>query len=241
MGRRWGVIGSVALFSATALLAGLATSIEMLAACRFVDGLGIGAAVPNCAALLSETGPRSRRPLIIGLSMAFMPVGAMTSALVGTVLMEPLGWRTLFYICGSICAAVTLLLVLLLPESPNFLVHRAGRHGELVALISRLTGPVEAGTRFTEPAPSPEDRRLGAVLAPGVRRISLGLWIGYFGCLLASFQIFSWLPTLLHGRGFGLAQSSAALVAVNAGSIAGGFLAGFLERFPFILVHSRRI
>ncbi len=230
LGRRMGLIGSVVLFSVMTFAVGFTGGITSMAILRFLAGLGIGAAIPNCAALLTETAPRSRRALIIGLAMAFIPVGGMAAGLVGAALFEPFGWRSLFFASGIICAAIAVLFVFFLPESPNFLIQRPERHDQLVALLTRLTGPVEPGTRFHEPVPSPEERRLSGLLAPSVRLTSISIWVGFFGCLLATYTIFTWLPSLLHGRGFSLTQSSAALVAFNGGSTVGAFVAGFISQ-----------
>lgn len=228
IGRRWGLILSVALFSAFTFASGGASGVDMMKVLRFFAGLGIGAAIPNCAALLTETAPRSRRALIIALAMAFIPVGGMLAGLIGATMIEHFGWRSMFFASGTLCAVTAILFVFFLPESPNFLIRKPGGQRDLEAVIRRLTGPIPAGTQFYEERPTKAEAHFSGLLAGHVRRTSLGIWLGFFCCLLASYTVFSWLPSLLHANGFSLGQSSATLVAFNGGSTVGGLVAGVI-------------
>jgi AAHS family 4-hydroxybenzoate transporter-like MFS transporter len=60
-GRRNGAVLGVLAYSIPALLTVFATSLDQLAAFRFLAGLGIGGVVPNVIALLTESAPRKYR------------------------------------------------------------------------------------------------------------------------------------------------------------------------------------
>ena len=228
IGRRWGLILAVSLFAAMTIAAGFAPTPLALGILRFLGGLGLGAAIPNGAALLAETAPRNRRALSIGLAMSFIPIGGTLCGLLGALLLGRFGWHRLFVAAGLLCFAIAGLFILFLPESPSFLVLRPHRSAELHRLVRRLTGPLDPALGFYEPVPAREDLHWRGLLAPKVRRNSLGIWIGFFCCLLAAYTMFSWLPTLLHANGFSLAASSVMMTAFNGGGTAGGVLAGVM-------------
>jgi AAHS family 4-hydroxybenzoate transporter-like MFS transporter len=76
------------------------------------------------------------------------------------------------------------------------------------------------------------------LLAPGVRNRTLLLWSGFFTCLMASYTIFSWVPTMLHTLGFDLTMTSLGITAFHCGGVVGALFSGVaLDRKGFRTTH----
>ena len=124
---RWGrkrvILGSVAVCCIGSLISASATSLSTMTAYRFITGLGIGAAMPNCTTLASEFVPAKRRALLLNLMFCGFPLGASTAGFVTAWLLPEHGWRFIFILGGGFLLVLGALLTLL-PESISFMVVR---------------------------------------------------------------------------------------------------------------------
>lgn len=230
IGRRWGLIGSILLFGAMTALCATADDIASLALFRALDGVGIGGALPNGAALISESTPARRRSLALALGMTFIPIGGLLGGLFATHILPQYGWQTLFVVAGILSVALALVFMIVLPESPRFLVQRSQRHGDLARLLQRC-GLGTPGAQLIDDAPAPgvsARSPVKALFGEDVRRDTVALWVAFFFCLLASYTLFSWSPTMLAGEGFDVRAASLAISAFNFGGMAGGIAGGWL-------------
>jgi len=226
-GRRAGLIGSVLFFALMTAAMARARDLEALLMLRFFSGMGIGGAIPNGAALISEFTPARRRSLAIALGMLFIPVGGVLAGLLGALVLPRWGWRALFALCGALPLVVGFAFLIGLPESPRFLVRLSRRRPQLHALLERCGLTVAAGSEIRDNAAT-RDAPLRMLLGAEQRGATLALWTGFFFCLLATYTLFSWVPTMLMGQGFGLALTSLGLTFFNIGGMSGGVLCGWL-------------
>ena len=114
------------------------------------------------------------------------------------------------------------LLIFIVPESPRYLVHQPHRHGELAAILNRIGHRFAVGTKFVELTEKVEShRRLGSLFASGYLRNTLLIWAGFFFCYVATYLVFSWLPSMLACAGFNLAVANRGLTALNLGGVVG--------------------
>ncbi len=67
---------SIVVFGGFSLLTAFATSLNQLTLLRFLTGLGLGAAMPNAATLMSEYAPERRRALLVNLMFVGFPMGS---------------------------------------------------------------------------------------------------------------------------------------------------------------------
>lgn len=237
IGRRWSLIGAMVLFGLTTSGGALTQDAAQLMVVRFLDGLGIGAAIPNGAALISEFAPRNRRGRAIAIGMVFIPVGGILAGGLGATLLEALGWRALLLAAGLVPIVLGLAFIGMLPESPSFLL-RAGKHAALERLLDRCGIRNGSGMQFAAPPIEPAAAPLRLLLSPGMQRRTLLLWGGFFTCLMASYTIFSWVPTMLHTLGFTLTMTSVGLTTFNTGGVIGALFSGFaLDRKGFSVTH----
>ena len=199
IGRRSALLASVLTFGALTTVTATASSVEVLSLLRFLTGLGLGGALPSAAALASEYVTPRQRPLAVTATIVCVPLGGMLAAFLAARIIPGFGWRALFVACGLIPVLVGAVLFKLLPESPRYLTSRNDRPRRLVS----------------------------ALVAPALRRDTLGLFGAFFFCLLANYLGFLLLVPMLTGAGFTQPAASDLLGWWNIGGV-GGALAGGL-------------
>lgn len=233
-GRRRMMIFSTFLFGLMTLGAATAQDVTALFWFRFVDGLGIGALIPNGAALISEFTPGRRRSRAIAVGMVFIAVGGVVSGVVAAPILPAYGWATMFAWLGALPVLVAILFAIALPESPLFLARRPARTEELRKVLRRCgIDLAEARLASAPTAASPATPGWAGVLFNReILPTTIAVWTGFFFCLLAAYSMFSWVPTMLATLGLSLAMTSLGLTALNTGGVTGGVAGGWLiERF----------
>src|ERR1700744_5884444 len=159
-GRRRVMLAAAALFILSALASGSATSALMMICARFAAGVGVGAASVLSPAYISEVTPASMRGRLSSLQQV-MIIAGLTGAFLGNYFLAHVAgrstdvlwlgyaaWRWMFWM-QVIPASIFLLTLLLIPESPRYLVAR-GRNEEAQRVLTRLFGAGSAGARTSE-------------------------------------------------------------------------------------------
>lgn len=228
VGRRRGLIGSVLLFGIVTVASAAVHGLGPLTWLRFAAGLGIGGAIPNGAAFICEFTPTRDRSFAIAAGMVFIPIGGVLAGLIGTYALPLWGWQGLFLISGILPVALGLLFLALLPESPRHLAQHPAHHARLIRLLRRCGHAVDEASRFVNEREERRRTPLAALFGRGTRADTLALWVAFFFCLLASYTMFSWVPTMLMGQGFTLRATSIGMTAFNIGGMVGGVSGGWL-------------
>jgi MFS transporter, AAHS family, 4-hydroxybenzoate transporter len=228
LGRRIGLTGSVLLFGLMTGVTSRAGNMHDLMLLRFIAGLGIGGAIPNGAALIAEFTPLRQRSVAIAIGMLFIPVGATIAGAIGAYLLPRFGWSALFLASGALTVLLGILFAFVLPESPRFLARWSERREALIALLRRCGWTLEADTEFLNEQTTKASTPLRALFGDGMLFDTLALWIAFFFCLLASYTMFSWVPTMLAGQGFSLADTSIGTTTFNIGGMVGSVVGGWL-------------
>ena len=160
IGRRGVMMTSAMLFLASALLAGAAGSSAIFIVARIIGGLGVGAASVISPVYISEVTPAAIRGrlssvqqvmIISGLTGAFVANFALARYAGGSTADFWFGftaWRWMFWL-QAVPAAIYLLALLVIPESPRYLVAR-GREADAHAVLTRLFGSAEADRKVAE-------------------------------------------------------------------------------------------
>lgn len=160
IGRRGVMILAAILFFVSALLAGAADSSAIFIIARIIGGLGVGAASVISPVYISEVTPAAVRGrlssvqqvmIISGLTGAFLANFALARYAGGSTADLWLGfpaWRWMFWL-QAIPAAIYFLALLVIPESPRYLVAR-GREGDAHRVLTRLFGEAEATRKVAE-------------------------------------------------------------------------------------------
>src|SRR5699024_8017161 len=104
---------------------------------RFLTGLGLGAILAAAGATMAEFAPEGKRNLYNAIVYCGIPAGGVLAALLGILLLEPLGWRGLFFI-GALPIILVPIAWFKLPESPQWLLTRG--HRERAFAVAKVTG-----------------------------------------------------------------------------------------------------
>lgn len=223
-GRRPALLASVALFGLTTLLGATSTNLWMLAAWRFLTGIGLGGALPNATSLMAEFAPPRWRNQAIAAAIVGVPLGGMLGSALAAEILAAYGWRVFFVIGGVLPLLTAAGMHFVLPESPRYLATRGRRKGELAALLNRITGTAIHGMEHRYVTDMPV-----ASSAAGVRtlfssdlwRDTLATWLVFAANSVAIYAFFSWSPVVLTALGFDLATAVRGSFYFNLAGIVG--------------------
>jgi len=153
-GRRKVLLIAATLFILSAMAAGAAESAVVLIVARFLAGAGVGAASVLSPAYISEVTPARLRGRLSSVQQVMIIAGLTGAFLANYFLAHSAGkstdafwfgfaaWRWMFWM-QLIPATLFLVTLLLIPESPRFLVAR-GQTDQARAVLTRLLGAAAA-------------------------------------------------------------------------------------------------
>ena len=230
-GRRRMLLASILVFGLATAGISFVHDIPALIALRFIDGLGLGGSIPIATSLIAEFTPTARRSRAVNLGMISISVGGMCAGLMAAQILPAVGWRSLFLAIAAVTLAVLLLLLAFLPESPRYLVRDPGSHSKLRRILARLGIEASPDARLVDSRRSTAGRTsLSELFGHNTLFNTLVLWAAFFCCLMITYIVVSWIPTVLAGRGYALAVTSSTLSIYGFGGILGSLLcARFME------------
>lgn len=231
MGRKRVLVFSCLFFGLASLGTAYAQTLNMLTFWRFLTGLGLGAAMPNAITLVSEFAPKRCRSMAINTMYCGFPLGAAGGGVISSWLIPNYGWHSVL-LAGAIAPLVlTVLLVLFLPESVKYLVHRGKGVAQVKRIAQRfMSGNLEQVTQFylDEEHVATQKGSVAQLFSMPWLPGTLMLWMTYFMGLVIYYVLLSWMPTLMLGMGYPLAESAWLTSLFTFGGTAGILLAGWL-------------
>jgi len=220
-GRRFTYQVNLLVFGLASLAAAFAQDMNQLIACRFVQGLGLGAEIVVGYSTLTEFVPPKSRGRWLSF-MAFLVVaGFPVTALLSYLIIPTWGWRPMFVIAG-IGSLVVWYLRKSLPESPRWLESK-GRTAEAEALMAEIEkGVAKRGP--LPPAAAPAPARIVPATAmlrpPLLQRMIVGCWVLItINTLIFGFVIF--LPQFFLRQGLNITSSLGYTLVLAIGSLVG--------------------
>ena len=245
IGRRNTMMLAAALFLVGALVQGVATSQIVFVLARICGGMAVGAASVLSPAYISEVAPANIRGRLTTVQQIMIITGLTAAFVVNYFLAANAGvstahfwlgleaWRWMF-LMQALPAAIFLIALLFIPESPRYLVSK-GREDHATSVLTKLFGSDTARAKLDEIRStfSADHRpRLSDVLTPSGGRGFLGVrFIVWVGIMLAVFQqlvginvIFYYGATLWKLAGFSEQQSLLINIVSGAVSIAACFI-----------------
>lgn len=233
IGRRPLILISVGLATLGMLLSAVAPSALLLGLARVVTGLGVGGILASTNVIASEYASARWRGLAIGLYTAGYGIGATLGGVAARGMLADLGWRSVFVAGGVATGIALILLVVLLPESVDFLVQRRPR--QAVERINRILGRLgqpAITSDVLEAAPRPTTRHRsgnpGVLLSADLRRSTLLIWVAFLATMFGFYFVNSWTPQLLVTSGLSEADAVTAGMMLALGGTAGSVLYGLV-------------
>lgn len=230
---RWGrrplIITAMTVITLCMIVSGFARTLTELIALRFIIGIWIGAILASMAAIAAEFAPVREKALGVAIMNAGYPLGAVFTGLALAPLLPHYGWHMMLMGAGVISLVVLPVLIILLPESIDFLVRRQpknalarvnkvlARLGE--APISKLPPPSQAagGFNFRE------------VFHPSRLKSTVALWIGIFMGFMSLYFVISWITKLAAGAGLSVENAIYVGAIMNFGAFLGTVSMGKLS------------
>jgi MFS family permease len=224
-GRRIVIILCMTVATIGILLASFGHGRDPLIACRFLTGLGVGAAMPVINTAVAELATVSSRNLMITISAVGYPLGGMVAGLLGAAWLHTHTWRSLLWISCAFGVVAIVLVTFCLPESASFLLAR--RPSNTLERINRSRSRLGEPPLTALPARTVEESLGIRALLTAQRAKPLIVYsLGTF-CVQFSFYFFlSWLPSLLEQQSHGSAVSGS--IMLNVGGIFGDILFALL-------------
>jgi putative MFS transporter len=228
-GRRFTYQINLLIFGLASLAAAFAQDMTQLIACRFVQGLGLGAEIVVGYSTLTEFVPPKTRGRWLSM-MAFLVVaGFPATALLGYLIIPAWGWRPMFIIA----AAGSLIVWYLrknLPESPRWL-EAQGRTDEAEALMQEIEKEASGGKALPAlnlPAPAAPVAMSDLFKPPLAQRLFVGCWVLItINTLIFGFVLF--LPQFFLRQGLTITNSLAYTLVLSVGSVAGCAVGAYLS------------
>jgi MFS family permease len=233
IGRKRALMLSILTYSVCSFASGLSTTILMLAAFRFILGLGMGGEWNTGATLVAETWPMELRAKALSIVQSSWAIGYALASLVAGIVLHFADWRMVFFV-GVLPALVTLWIQKGVPESEMWQEHhRLAEESQRVADAQHRCG---------------HDSFVRIFQAPFVKHTFALLFLNFFG-LFAWWGLFTWIPPYLSlpvsqgGRGFGVMDTTTLLLVLNLvgmfpGYISFGWVADKLGRRKSFIVYT---
>ncbi len=225
-------------FFVSALYSTIPESFHILTLARAVGGVGVGMASVLAPMYISEFAPARMRGRVVALYQLSIGIGILAAYFMNYLLLTYARgasgtgdagsflhyvlvaevWRGMFG-AEMIPAAVFTTLLLVLPESPRYLV-KVGHEQRAQSVLTRIDGPDAASRVLSEirGALQQEEGTLRELFRPGLRKaLVLGVGLSFFGQLTGVNVVVYYGPMIL--REAGLESGSALLYQVALGTI----------------------
>jgi MFS transporter, putative metabolite:H+ symporter len=228
-GRRFTYQINLLVFGLAALAAAFAQDMTQLIACRFVQGVGLGAEIVVGYSTMAEFVPPKTRGRWLSM-MAFVVVaGFPVTSLLGYLIIPAWGWRPMFVIAG-VGSLVVWYLRKNLPESPRWL-ESEGRSAEAEALMQSIEKESSGGKVLPPvvvPAAVPLVTASDLMQPPLLQRMVVGSWaLITINTLIFGFVLF--LPQFFLRQGLTITNSLAYTLVLSVASLVGCVVGAYLS------------
>lgn len=137
VGRRKIFLYGTLLFAITTLLCGFSTDASSLIVFRLLQGISSAMMISTNMALIISAFPPEERGKVIGLNVTSVYVGSSVAPVIGGLLTDALGWRSIFYINGIGALLIALLIIWKIQkEIPNPIKERFDFRGSVIYMLS---------------------------------------------------------------------------------------------------------
>ncbi|MFT8736855.1 MAG: sugar porter family MFS transporter [Zymomonas mobilis] len=208
IGRRHMIMIVTAIFGVSVVAAGYAPSAFWLGVARLILGFAVGGSSQIVPVYIAELAPANQRGRMVTFYNISIGLGILAAGMVGAFLQEEWTWRTMFSV-AAIPAAVLLCSMMMLPESPRWLVRqeRVEEARDMLDSVRETEGEVTKELRSIKRISNrtKEEAQDGwkALTEPWVRpALIAGLGVAAFTQLSGIEMMIYYTPTFLRDSGF---------------------------------------
>lgn len=228
IGRRYALAIAALVFAMATAGASLAHDVWTMALWRIVGGLGFGSAYANALTMASEWVPVRLRPVTLSTLSVGTPIGGTVVGWLGPLIAQQHGWQATFVVLGFSTLALVAIILIVLRDSPSFLLLRGRR--EQAARNARLVSDVPIDVAAGSARGAGEGGAAIGVLHRENLRLNIGIGIAFTAVALCAYGILNWSTTFLTAAGFTLEQAGQVVSVAGITSMIGSILAGILCR-----------
>jgi len=203
IGRVKTMILTVLVYSIFTGLSALSSNVWQFGVCRFIGAMGLGGEWGTCVALVMETWPDAKRPLLAGVLGSAANVGFLLSSVIGLIA-GSFGWRVL--LLAGLAPSLLAFVIRLYIREPEKWTH-AIKRGEKPDLNQLWQKPLR-------------NRTILACIVSSV--VMVGTW-----------GVFQWIPSWVNTivGGDAAQQRATAQMYMAFGQIIGAFIGGTLAEW----------
>lgn len=211
-----------------------APNYTIFAVFRVVAGLFLGVCTPIVTTLFTEFTPTKQRSFFITFGMAWMIVGWVMAALVGTVMVQVATWH-FCYAIGALPVLYAFIFAKFTPESAHWaIVHNKPEVAvETLKRIEKRAGkpmPFELKAELVIVPPAAGKSSPVEVWKGKYLKTTIALVIIYFAGNFSIYGVNAWLPALmLEATGGAVTTSYMLAMAQNAASVVANCTTGFVS------------
>lgn len=211
LGRRWTLALAGLLFGAAAIGTAYAGNLIQFNAYRILGGVGVGIASVSSPMYLAEVAPARIRGRLVTLYQFAVVTGGLSSIVVSYWLSPSGNWRLMFA-AQVIPACLFLVGLLLVPESPRWLVEK-NRAQEALRVLTKISGRQDAEEELSaisrSIAAAGETGQISELFRPGTRiALFVAVALGVFQQWTGAGTLFLYAPVILQKAGFHRAQDA---------------------------------
>jgi len=214
-GRRWMLLVTALGFGLFSILSGLAKGLVSFSVARFFVGACIGIASLAVPLYIAEMSPARIRGALVSLNQLAITVGIGVAYFVDYAFASSASWRWMFA-SAVFPAAVLLIGMIFLPESPRWLA-RKGFRDRALENFRRLGRGDEAETELAEveSALKEEQEGFGILFQPGFRvAVLVGVGLAIFQQITGINTIIYYSPVILRMSGYSSAKAAILAAAI---------------------------
>ncbi|WP_288450402.1 MFS transporter [uncultured Acinetobacter sp.] len=230
IGRRFLILICLGISGLSMLACAFVTSHGMLAALRFITGIGVGGILASSNVLASEYANLRWRSLAVSLMSTGYGIGATLGGVLSLAFVEHLGWRSIFLAGGVTTLLMLLLSYWVLPDSLDYLLAKKPKQAlEKINAVMQRMGLVRLDTLPIYDKNGTKEAGDIAKLFQGKQGfLTLCLWFSFFLVMFGFYFVMSWTPKILISMGMSPDQGVSTGILISIGGIFGAAIIGLL-------------
>ncbi len=251
LGRKKALLLAAILFAVSAVGTAIPQNLTQFVVARILTGIAVGMASMLSPLYIAEVSPARIRGILVSLNQLAIVSGISLVYFVNVLVARmgddawniESGWRWMFA-SGVFPAAVFLLLLLVVPESPRWLA-KQGQIDRALAVLTRLGGPQHAQVELAEirDAIAHEGASIRQLLLPGMRvPLIVGIGLAILQQVTGINTVFYYGPEILKHAGLGTIDALWQNVLIGAVNVLSTVIAivvvDSLGRKPLLLLGS---